>query len=107
MIEMIEMIEMIWVPLAGIALRGGEWGGGPEGRRDSDIWDLGVCDPGVGYGICLWFRKICTEHNPCFVGPPLFGTIGFEISRVVWNLMDSRVCRIRVSPMVCPSRAFL
>ena len=45
---MIEMIEMIWVPLAGIALRGGEWGGGPEGRRDSDIWDLGVCDPGVG-----------------------------------------------------------
>ena len=52
--------------------------GGPEGRRDSDIWDLGVCDPGVGYGICLWFRKICTEHNPCFVVPPLFFKFGFK-----------------------------
>ena len=75
-IEMIEMIEMIWVPLAGIVLRGGEWGR-PEGRRDSDICDLGVCDPGVGYGICLWFRKIRTEHNPCFVVPPLFLELPF------------------------------
>ena len=53
--------------------------GGSEGRRDSDNWDLGACDPGAGYGICLWFGKISTKWNPGFVVPPLFLQVGFEI----------------------------
>ena len=47
-------------------------GESPEGGRVGDVWDLGVCDSGVGYGICLWFGKISKKWNPGFVVPPLF-----------------------------------
>ena len=55
MIEMIEMIEMIWVPLAGNVLRSGE--GGPKGGEIviSGIWACAT--PVLGMGFAYGFGR--------------------------------------------------
>ena len=72
----VESVESVWfwVKGSGRAL-GLQLARGPTTEtRVGDIWDLGVCDPGGGYGICLWFVKISIKCNPCFVVPVRPGT---------------------------------
>ena len=54
MIEMIEMIEMIFDRLGRDTLREGLRGGG----RVGDILNFRGFGSGQMYGICLWFRRV-------------------------------------------------
>ena len=91
MIEMIEMIEMIWVPLAGNVLRGGE-GGGPKGGEIviTGIWVLAT--PVLGMGFAYGLGRFLKSGIRVLLCLPSFFASWVCNSRVGWNLVDSQVC---------------
>ena len=62
MIEMIEMIEMIW----GSAGRGCAFWCGSGGGRVGDMLNFGPLGSGVGYGFSLWFEGFGEIARPHF-----------------------------------------
>ena len=105
MIEMIEMIEMIWAPLAGNVLHKGVG----VVRRGGEVAMFGIwvlATPVSGMGFAYGLGRFLKSGIRVLLCRPFFFASWVCNSRVGWNLVDSQVCRIRVSPMVCPSRAF-
>ena len=102
MIEMIEMIEMFSAPLAGDTLHRGL-------RRGVELVIFGIwvfATLVVGMGFAYGLGRFLKKCNPCFADPSPFVYIFLKFQGEAWKLMDSQVRRIRVSPMVCPSRQF-
>ena len=66
MIEMIEMIEMIW----GSAGRGCAFWCGSGGGRVGDMLNFGPLGSGVGYGFSLWLEGFREIVSPRFSAAP-------------------------------------